>query len=441
MPPRLLILGLALAIPAAAQPSKFPLKSIQVRGNHFYTKDQVAAATGLKIGEPAGKADFDAARDRLLATGAFETIAFQFGPAPGGTDYAATFDVVEVHTVYPVSIENLTVPSNEISAFLKSKEPLFAEKLPGTKQVLDRYSREIENFLASRNHPQRVLGEVIAVGPDQFKIVFRADEPLPAVSQVTFTGNKAISGPALQKAINDVAFGAPFTDDHFRALLDNQIRPLYDARGMIRVKFPSFTTEPDPKVKGIIVHVTVDEGPTYTLRNVALTGCDPGLLKGAKIKTGDTVNFDLINQGLEKIRGELKRDGYVQAQGSIDRRVDDKAKTVDVTLKMERGPQYTMGKLTINGLDLNSEPVVRKMWSIAEGKPLNPAYPDYFLKQIRDGGFFDGLGTTKATTDIDEKTHVVDVTLTFGSSPKPSTRKRPNPNDEPIQPTSTGPPW
>ena len=216
-----------------------------------------------------------------------------------------------------------------------------------------------------------------------------------------------------------------FSRDHFRQLLDHQIRPLYEAKGLVRVSFPMFTTEPAPKVKGVTVHVTVDEGPVYNTGKVQLAGVEADYNEYVKIKRGAVFNLDEINETLDTVKKQLKHNGYLDADGSEDRKVDDKKRMVDVTLVMVPGPQYTMGQLTIVGLDLNSEPVVRKMWNTAPGKPFNATYPDFFLKRIREEGLFDGLGTTKSSTAIDDKTHVVDVTLNFGSSPKPKPRKPP----------------
>ncbi len=54
------------------------------------------------------------------------------------------------------------------------------------------------------------------------------------------------------------------------------------------------------------------------------------------------------------------------------------------------------------------------MWNLKDGKPFNPEYPDRFLASVREQGIFDRLGKTKADTKVNEKNHVVDVTLTFG---------------------------
>lgn len=437
----LLICGAAAAQQQPATERKFALRSVTIRGNRIYTRDQILAVSGLQLGQSVAKPEFDAARDKVLATGMFETVGYQFGPGPGGEGYAANFDVVEMSSRFPVEFEGLGVPPADIEAFLKARNPLYKPSLPGTKTAIDYYKRLVEEFLASRNKPIRVVGEVVPTAKDEFKILFRSEDGLPAVSHVTFSGNQAISTVTLQNSINDVAFGQPFTRDHFRLLLDSQIRPLYDAKGLIRVAFPMFTTEPDPRVKGVVVHVTVEEGAVYKLRKLTIAGAEKELLGNAKLKAGGPVNFDEIGQGLERVKAELKREGYMEVQGSADRTIDDKEHAVDVVLKFEQGPLFTMGKLDIQGLDLNGEPAVRKLWGVQEGKPFNSKYPDYFLQRIREDGMFDGLGATKASTQIDDLTHVVDVTLAFGSSPKVDPRKKRRPSqEEQEKPTITAPP-
>src|SRR5579872_7344012 len=92
---------------SAAAPAKFPIESINLEGIHHYTREQVLAASGLKIGQLAGRPEFEAARDRLLATGAFETVGYKFTPAEGGKGYIATFQVTEIEQAYPVRFDDL----------------------------------------------------------------------------------------------------------------------------------------------------------------------------------------------------------------------------------------------------------------------------------------------------------------------------------------------
>ena len=58
------------------------MEALTVEGNRNYTQEQVLSVAGLKIGQLAGRAEFEAARDRLTATGVFETVGYKFEPGP-----------------------------------------------------------------------------------------------------------------------------------------------------------------------------------------------------------------------------------------------------------------------------------------------------------------------------------------------------------------------
>ena len=60
-----------------------PWGKLDVEGNKLYSDERFLSIAGLKVGQMAGKAEFDAARDRLLATGAFESVGYKFEPIPG----------------------------------------------------------------------------------------------------------------------------------------------------------------------------------------------------------------------------------------------------------------------------------------------------------------------------------------------------------------------
>ena len=82
--------------------------------------------------------------------------------------------------------------------------------------------------------------------------------------------------------------------------------------------------------------------------------------------------------------------------------------------------------MTVNGLGLDGEAAIRKMWSVKPGDAFPEGYPDYFLSKVKEEGFFDNLGDMKAKPAINADTHVVDVTLDFKGAPpkaKPPVRE------------------
>ncbi|MBI3470812.1 MAG: hypothetical protein HY013_05600 [Candidatus Solibacter usitatus] len=409
----------AKTAPPPTPASKWPIETVAVEGLRHYTQEHVIAATGLRVGQLAGKEEFEAARDRLLATGLFETVGYRFAPSAGSSGYVATFQVVEVEPIYPVRFERLDVPDEEVKAWLR-RDPFFGDKIPATKPILERHARAIEEYLATRNRKDKVIGKVVNEGPDRFSILFRPAAPEPVVAEVKFEGNEVLPSSALLNTFSGVAFGAVFREPAFRQMLDVGVRPLYEARGRIRVQWTKIQVEKAKTVEGLRVTVTVDEGPSFDLGEVKLAGQAPAknLLKEGAFKSGELANFDEIQAGLERMKKSLRRQGYMHNEIQVERTLNDKTKSVDLTLKVEPGPQFTFGKLAIEGLDIHGEAAVKKMWALKEGQPFNADYPDYFLQRIREDGLFDDLGATKAATVVDEQAQRVAVTLIFRGASK-----------------------
>jgi outer membrane protein insertion porin family len=402
---------------AAAPTARWPIENILVEGNRIYKTEQVVALSGLKLGQVAGKPEFEAARERLVASGVFETVGYKFVPGPN-RGYVATLQVTEVEQVYPVLFEELHVSTLDLESVLSAKDPLFSpEKLAATQPVLERYVKWIQEYLAEKGVPEKIAASVTPGIPGDYQIVFRPARTLPAVAQVTFEGNKVVLQNVLRESVSGVAIGSPYTEDSFRQVLNAAVRPTYEARGRLRVSFPKIRTEPDKDVKGVNVFVTVDEGESYELGKVAIEGVTPiqpeVLLKAGDFKSGDMANFDRVNEGLERIRKALRHAGYMQGKVTMGRKIDDEKKTVDVAVHIDAGPQFMMAKLTLVGLDLDGEAEMKRIWALKEGKPFNPDYPELFLKRIKEEGMFDNLGETKSDFKLNEREHTADVTLTF----------------------------
>ena len=411
--------------PVGPVDGRWPIESLKVEGNHSYSAQQVLAVAGLKVGQVVGRSEFDVARDRLLASGAFDTVSYKFAPETGTRGFIATFQVTEIEQVFPVRFDDLHVSERDLIATLKAKDPIFADgKLPASQPVFERYTKWVQEYLTAKGVTDKVIAGVIPDRPGEFVISIHPDRPLPAVALIHFKGNQVVPSIKLEDAILP-AVGMPYTEDRFREALNAAVRPIYEARGRVRVSFPVIKTEPDKDVKGLNLVVTVDEGETYKLGKAVIDGPTPikseELLKDGDFKADDIANFDKINEGLDRMKKALRHAGYMNADVTLRRSIDDGKRTVDLTLWVEAGAQFTMRKLTIVGLDLDGEAEITRIWTMKPGKPFNPDYPDLFLTRIKEEGLFDNLGKTKADVKINEQEHTADVTLSFNGGTNPAT--------------------
>jgi len=408
--------------PPAGDQSSWPLTSLTISGNQNYTREQILAVAGLKLGQSVSKQAFETARDRLLATGNFRTVGYNYEPNAQANGYVGKLEVTEEEQLYPVGFDSLPATDAELIGMLKAKDPLYGPKVPATEPVVKRYVEYLSTYLAGKDYHEKITGALASESSPELVLLFR---PVirPSIAQVKFTGNKALHEPELQAAIANVAIGTVYIAPRFQAFLENSVRPAYEAKGYLRSTFPKVTVEKASDVNGVIVTVAVDEGQVYKLSAVKAPGT-PELVKIAKLGVGDIYDGIQVAAARQKIVETWRRRGYMHASTRADKQLDDQAKTVTLVLHVDSGPLYTFRTLTINGLDVVSEPVIRKMWGWTAGHPYNVDYPEHFLKVVREEGILDNLGKTDSEAKVDEAEHVVDVTLTFNGSPSERAKKR-----------------
>jgi outer membrane protein assembly factor BamA len=398
-----------------AAPKSWPIESLHVAGNRVVNEKRILSAAALKIGQLAGKEDFDAARERITATGAFASVAYHYEPAPGGKGIRGTFDVTEAAQILPYRFRDLPATDAELRALVAKENTLLDNLIPATGVAIERAVKTIAAYVAKRGFKDTVAGRVRPQG-DTLAVVFSPTTPPPSIAEVSFTGNQVVPITTLRNTVAGVAVGVTFDEPYFRQLLDTSIRPLYEARGRIRVAFPKITTQPAKDVRGVAVNVEVNEGPGYALGEVRLEGIGGDttpLFRAANFKSGELVNFEDVDLGIERIIKRLRHNGYMRSSSKTGRKIDDQKKIVDLVVRFEPGARYMFGKLNIEGLDLIAEAGVKKLWALKPGQPFDADYPEYFLSRVREDGVFDNLGKTRSAIQVNERERTADVTLTF----------------------------
>ena len=392
------------------------METIKVEGIHNFTRDQVLAIAKITVGQVASKADLDAAHERLMTSGVFNSVAYRYDPAKDGKGIDVTFEVVEVNAFYPVMFEDLPVKEADLRAWLKQREPLFGPKISATKESLAHFTQLITEYLSEHDYHEPITAKLSAENPPDLIILFRPATQRPTVAQVVALNTGEIPAGVVQSTLYGVAVGTIYSESRIRQLLDTSVRPLYDAKGRIRVAFPKITGEPAKDVKGIAVTVEVDQGPVFKFGTVKFSGVSnpvDELQNLANIKKDALANFDRVKEAQSRIADYFRHTGYIRETSDVQRLIRDQEKTVDLIFKIDPGPQFTFKTLNIVGLDITSEPTIRKLWGLQPGKPYVPEYPEHFLARVKEMGLFDNLKGTDWERKINNDDHTVDVTLTF----------------------------
>lgn len=292
-----------------------------------------------------------------------------------------------------------------------------------TEIYTKRMSDLAEAMLKEKGVTETVISKFEAGMKEGIIAIIQPKAPPPNISQVLFVGARAVPPQELQRAILDIAVNSPWNEQLFRIFLENAVRAVYDSQGRLRAKFPSITTEPAKTGKGVVVTVTVDEGPIFKLKRLDIKGAplpeeEINQLGGEAFKSDVPVNLSVMGQAMTKIMARLTEIGYLKPTYHALKVIHDEDNTADVTVEVEPGPEYKMGRLDIAGLDIESEPEIRKMWSLKTGDPYRKGYAEHFLAGVRERRVLDFLGETHSDVKLDDANAQVNVKLTFKGGPQ-----------------------
>ncbi len=404
----------------------FPLRAVEFEGNRHFSSEALAQLTRLEIAAPVRKSDFNTALRYLSEAGVFERLEYKYGPLDGG--YRVTFVVEETAELFPVRFDGFDAPDEEIRRMLAERIPLFGDRVPATGPMVSMIGNALRAWWKQRGNNSKVEGRLVPSDDDRFEMLFGPRRETRNIAFVRFSNSGSLSALELQRKFNQVAMGEAYSEARLRELLQHNVRPLYAEAGYMNVKFCPCAAEPDPDTEGLLVQVRVEQGEIYKIGEVTWPQPMPVAPKNLstvnRIVPGGTVNMTDAYNTLAAIAESMKRQGFMKAQATFETAVDHEAKLVHFDISIVAGARYTFSRLIVQGLDILSEPTIRKRWGMQVGAPFDIRYPTYFLERVKADAMFENLKGTNWRIDVDETRKTVDVVLVFSGNER---RKGPAP--------------
>ena len=207
------------------------------------------------------------------------------------------------------------------------------------------------------------------------------------VSDFTITGTQTISATDLARITSDM-FGSCFDEDS--AEMEQRVRASFQERGYFRVEVRSLTFKPrDPLgvPKPVIMEGEVSEGPQYRLTKITFANnhgfSAEELRQQFPLKLGARMERGKIASGLESLRQLYATRGYLDFF-SIPATTFGSNATAELSITVEEGPQYHMGKLDIVTDRDATAARLRTAWKLAEGDVYDNTYIDDYLSTAHD---------------------------------------------------------
>ena len=390
------LLAAAFAISARAQiapgapAATAPLREIRAEGLKSVSEPQLGALSGLQIGAEVGKDALQAAADKLVQSGLFAKVKYNFQSRPDGL--VLTFHVEEAPRV-PAYFDNLPwFADSELNDAIRAKLPFYDGTLPEAGAVVDQAAEALGQFLVTHGLQAAIEHQSVPnpIGDGNVQ-QFRINAEALRIAGVEFSDPALNSSPAVRQEL-PALLGKPYSRTSIDMFLTEQVRPTFLQKGFLRAKLGPpevrLTGNPNKKLpEQIPVYVPINPGAVYRWKGVEWSGNSVlstiTLTNAIGLKSGDIADGMAIEGGWDRVREEYGRRGYMQTKIDPQATYDDAAHTVAYHVHIEEGKTFHLGSVVITGLSLNAEKHLREAWPIPQGELFDKAKYEEFLTKLQ----------------------------------------------------------
>src|SRR5439155_14157452 len=311
------------------------LREVRSEGQKKLTEAQIAALTGLHTGTQVGRDDLQKAADKLVATGLFATVKYDFRTRTEGL--TLNFHLAESPRV-PAYYDNFPwFGDSELSDAIRAQLPFYDGTLPEAGGVIDTASEAIHGLLLAHKLDLPVQHQVVVNPLAEGNIQqFSVEGAGLKIASLSFSDAALASNAAVQQHLTEIV-GKPYSRTAIHLFLAEQIRPVYLKQGYLRAKLgpPEVRLSGAPSAKlpdQIPVFVPIAAGDVYHFADAQWSGNNVissiALASYFGLKSGAIADGMEVEAALDKIREEYGRRGYLDATVQPETSFNEAARSV-----------------------------------------------------------------------------------------------------------------
>lgn len=370
-----------------AQEPDRKIAKIEVQGLERIPRDEVIASTKLKTGSAFSVAEVDEAGQRLMDTGLFTKVGYK--TITTGNNVTIIFQLEETKsTQSPVLFDNLVWFTNEeLYIAIKREVPSFGGMAPDSGTMTDAIKQALQKLLDEKQIKGTIEYAAWQTGVNTGKqehVFSVTGVPIP-ICKINFPGAKNVPEETLAKSSNELLH-ADYSHKSAIAFGTFILYPLYREVGQWRAKFGTPVVKLDKvgECDGVSLSIPVEEGPIYLWDKAEWIGNDAmattALDEALGFRTGEVLKASKFDKGIIALRRAYGRIGRLDATVKPTPTLDDTAARASFKFEVKEGPRYTMGNLSIKGLDEESAQLVQEAWKLRRSEVFDASYFDQFLR-------------------------------------------------------------
>jgi len=180
----------------------------------------------------------------------------------------------------------------------------------------------------------------------------------------------------------------------------------------------------DPSSEHVALSIHLDEGLQYFLGDLVFRSSDPDeplrfaqeeLRKQVSVENGDIFDAGKIRDSLEALRHLYGSQGYIDITAEPIFEIDDAHHRISMTLVLDQGKQFHIGRVDVLSLDPKVENALRS--KMRSGDLFNPDVLKQFLEENKSALPYD-VSLEDVNLKRNTKTGIVDMTFDFFTCPQ-----------------------
>ncbi|MEP3892500.1 MAG: outer membrane protein assembly factor BamA, partial [Litorimonas sp.] len=365
-----------VAFSGAVSAQTYSFNTVEIDGATRIEDATILSYAGIARGETVSAGELNAAYQRILGSGLFETVEI----APSGS--TLVIRVTEYPTVNRISFEGNTKLKDEALQAIIQSQPrrVFSPSLAEQDAARITQGYEQAGRLAANVDPV-----IVRRSNNRVDLIFEIKEgKVVEVERISFIGNRNYSDRRLRRVLESKQAGLfrqiiqrdTFVAD--RIEFDKQVlRDFYLSRGYVDFQIltaaPEFSRERD----AFFVTFNVREGQKFSFGEITtssdVTNVDPDEFAAEiRIKPGQTYTPTGVDQTIRRLErlAVQKNLDFIRVEPRVTR--NDRTLSLDIDFVIVRGPRVFVERIDIEGNSTTLDRVVRRQFEAVEGDPFNP---------------------------------------------------------------------
>ena len=371
------------------------VSAIVVEGNQRVENESILAYMQISPGETFDAGKIDASVKALFQTGLFADVQI------GRRGNTLVVRVEENPMVNRVNFEG----NNEVKDTDLAKETELRERMMFTRsRVLNDVNRVIAVYRRSGYYSVKVSPKVIRLPQNRVDLVYEIVEGSETkVENIDFVGNTSFDDSDLRGVVGTQRarwwkfFARNDNYDADRIEFDKELlRRYYLKNGFADARVIS--ADPVLSADGghFNVTFTVEEGPRYTVADVAVNIGDAqlesgGLIDNVRTGVGDHYDASEVDKSVENLTLEASRQGFVFAKVSPDIQRNEGQNSLNITYNIVEGPRTYIERIDIVGNFRTEDEVIRRELRLFEGDAFNRVLIDRARRRLTALDFFEKI--------------------------------------------------